>query len=114
MHRDLARTCIPALDTHLWRPDFAQQTGDRWQTRFAASPTLQLLGPGPHRAAPPAWPRMLDLTRYLFERLGRDPREYIGFRCEVDHPIWRAGYCVSFDFTRPQSADGTGASDEDG
>lgn len=103
LQRDLARACLPSLDVHLWRPDFASQAGDRWQTRFADGPTLQLLGRGPRAAAPAAWPRMPELTARLFERLGRDPAEYVGFRCEVDHPVWRAGYCISLDFTRPEA-----------
>jgi len=107
LHRDLARACIPALDTHLWRPDFAQQSGDRWQTRFSDSPTLQLLGSGPRRVPPAAWPRMTELTATLFERMGRDPADYVGFRCDVAYPVWRAGYCVSFDFTAPQPEDRT-------
>lgn len=106
MHRDLARGCIPSLDVHLWRPDFAQNKGDRWQTRFAEGPTLQLLGPGIRPAAPPEYPRMADLTRHLFAKVGIDPREFIGFRCQVDYPLWRAGYCVNFDFTKAEGAEG--------
>jgi hypothetical protein len=102
LERDLARSCIPSLDVHLWRPDFAQQSGDRWQTRFADAPSLQLLGSGPRRTAPRAWPRMPELTHYVFDRLGASPAQFVGFRCDVDYPVWRAGYCVSFDFTRPQ------------
>lgn len=99
LHRDLARRCIPSLDTHLWRPDFAQHVGDRWQTRFADSPPLQLLGAGIRTTATPAYPRMTELTRALFTRAGLEPREFVGFRCEIAYPIWRAGYCVSFDFS---------------
>jgi len=102
MERDLARACIPSLDLHLWRPDFAQQSGDRWQTRFADAPSLQILGAGPRRAAPHAWPRMPELTQHVFDRLDAAPGDFVGFRCDVDYPVWRAGYCVSFDFTKPQ------------
>jgi hypothetical protein len=105
LHRDLARACIPSLDTHLWRPDFAQHTGDRWQTRFTESPTLQILGPGIRAAPTPAYPRMNELTRHLFGRVGLDAGEYVGFRCEVEYPIWRAGYCVSFDFTKTSAVE---------
>lgn len=107
LHRDLARACIPSLDTHLWRPDFAQHTGDRWQTRFADSPTLQLLGPGIRFAgrsgSTPEYPRQGELTHHLFACASADPADYIGFRCQVEYPVWRAGYCVSFDFSRPES-----------
>lgn len=102
LDRDLARRCIPSLDTHLWRPDFAQQVGDRWQTRFADSPSLQLLGAGVRSTPTPAYPRMSALTRTLFNRAELDPNDFVGFRCEVSYPIWRAGYCVSFDFSTPE------------
>jgi hypothetical protein len=104
LHRDLARSCIPSLDTHLWRPDFAQHGGDRWQTRFADSPTLQLLGSGIRVTQTPEYPRLGELTRYLFGRMDAEAGEYVGFRCEVEYPMWRAGYCVSFDFTKAEGA----------
>ncbi len=101
LHRDLARSCIPSLDAHLWRPDFAQQVGDRWQTRFTDSPVLQLLGPGLRAPPTRAYPRLGELTKTVFSRAGIPGEEFVGYRCEVAYPIWRAGYCVSFDFTRP-------------
>jgi hypothetical protein len=101
LHRDLARACIPSLDAHLWRPDFAQAVGERWQTRFADSPMLQVLGPGLRTQPSAAWPRIVALTRTLFSRAGYDADEFVGFRCEVPYPIWRAGYCVRFDYARP-------------
>jgi hypothetical protein len=107
LHRDLARASLPSLDAHLWGPDFAQHVGERWATRFADAPPLQLLGPGLRRGAPAAWPRMPDLTRHLFERVALEPDDFVGFRCDVEYPLWRAGYCVSFDFTRPDGADPT-------
>jgi hypothetical protein len=106
LHKDLARASLPSLDAHLWGPDFAQHAGERWSTRFAEAPPLQLLGTGLRGAAPAAWPRMPDLTRHLFERVGLEPDEYVGHRCDVEYPLWRAGYCVSFDFTRPEEGDG--------
>ncbi|MBL9148225.1 MAG: hypothetical protein JNM94_05965 [Phycisphaerae bacterium] len=101
LHRDLARACIPSLDAHLWRPDFAQHVGDRWQTRFADAPTLQVLGSGLRTPPTPAYPRLGELTRHLFTRLELEAESFVGFRCEVAYPIWRAGYCVSLDFTSP-------------
>ena len=98
MHRDLARECIPALDLHLWRPDFAAHVGDRWQTRFADAPRLELLGQGIERAATAAYGRHEELTRFLFRRLELEPGRFIGYRCYVEYPIWRTGYCMSFDF----------------
>lgn len=98
MHKDIARQCVPGLDVHLWRPDFAQHVGERWQTRFQSPPSLQLLTPGLDRAQTSAWSRYTELLRTLFTSKGLDPRDYVGFRCDTSYPIWRTGYCIAFDF----------------
>ena len=104
-HRDLARAAIPGLDVHLWRPDFASHVGERWQTRFPAAPKLELIGSGLHRAQTDAWDRYNDLLETLFDARRIDPADYVGFRCDVAYPLWRAGYCMSFDFGSETSAD---------
>lgn len=101
LHRDLARGCIPSLDAHLWRPDFAQHVGDRWQTRFSEAPKLQLLGSGLANAASPHYARHADLTAYLFDQIDQSASQFIGYRCEVVYPMWRTGYCVGLDFGSP-------------
>jgi hypothetical protein len=99
LHRELARQCIPSLDAHLWRPDFAQQSGDRWQTRFADSPKLQLLGAGLANATAQQYARHVELTGFLFDQIGVNSANFIGYRCEVAYPMWRTGYCVGLDFS---------------
>lgn len=99
LHRDLARQCIPALDAHLWRPDFAAQVADRWQTRFADGPRLELLGQGTQNAATAAYARHQELTTFLFESLQLDDSRFVGYRGSVAYPVWRTGYCMSFDFS---------------
>lgn len=102
VHRDLARASVPSLDTHLWGPDFGQHVGDRWQTRFGEAPPLTILGPGARHASPAAYPRMAELTEHLFTRSALDAGDYVGHRCDVAYPIWRSGYCLTFDFTAPE------------
>lgn len=105
LHRDLARLCIPSVDQHLWRPDFAATIGDRWQTRFPDSPPLEVLGPALRAAAPDASPRHNDYTKFLFDRASIDPRSFVGYRCLLEYPIWRTGCCVSFDYGSEPAAD---------
>lgn len=102
LHRDVARACIPSLDAHLWRPDFAQHVGDRWQTRFSDSPKLQLLGSGLANASSTRYRRHAELTAYLFDRIDANAGHFVGYRCEVDYPMWRTGYCVGLDFGSPE------------
>ncbi|MCA9242718.1 MAG: hypothetical protein KDA32_02090 [Phycisphaerales bacterium] len=101
LHRDIARRCVPGLDVHLWRPDFASTVGERWQTRFANGPRLEVLGGGLRQVETPAFARHPELLRYLFETRGLDPADFVGYRCQASYPMWRTGYRVSLDFGEP-------------
>ena len=100
--RDESRASIPSLAAHLWGPDFATDESRRWQTRFARSPVLQLLGAGLSSVRADANPRHEELTRALFDSAGRRAEDYVGVRCAIDYPIWRAGYCITFDFAESE------------
>lgn len=100
LHRDLEREVRPAIDAQLWYPNLNPPGGQRWITRFPSPPRLELLGEGLSRAGSNAHERHGELTGTLFERVGWDPGQFVGFRCEVVYPIWRAGYCMSFQHVR--------------
>lgn len=100
LHRGIARCCIPSLELHLWAPD----GGRRWSTRFPGGPRLELLGTGLQCAGTPAYARQSELLGHTFDQLGWNPEEFIGYRCEVLYPVWRAGYCMVFDFTGNEMA----------
>jgi hypothetical protein len=36
--------------------------------------------------------------QHVFERVGWDPEQFVGYRCEVAYPVWQAAYCMLFDF----------------
>ncbi len=98
LHRDLARGCLAEIDHHLWRPDFASELGERWQTRFAARPRLELLARGAEGLATDAWDDYPDLLSVVFDHHGTEPADYVGYRCDVAFPVWRTGYRVALDF----------------
>lgn len=97
-HRDMERLFRPSIDAQLWNPNLESPAGARWLTRFPAQPKLQLLGVGLGSAASPFYPKHAQLTAHLFERMDWDPSEMVGFRCEVEFPVWRAGYCMNLDY----------------
>lgn len=97
LHRSLARAGIPSACAQMTDAHHLE-TGE-WATRFRDQPILQVLGRGLARADTPAYARQAELTRHLFQRVGWDPEQFVGFRCEVAYPIWRAGYCIYFDFS---------------
>lgn len=96
LHRDLERKVRPAIDAQLWYPNLSSPGNDRWVTRYPDQPRLQLLGEGLGRSKSEAWPAHDRLCRVMFDRVGWEASEFVGFRCEVAYPIWRAGYCMSF------------------
>lgn len=102
LHRELERLVRPAIDAQLWYPNLSSPGGQRWITRYPSPPRLELLGEGIARAQTKLHPRHAELTNLFFDRLGWDPSEYVGFRCEVIYPVWRAGYCMSFQSAEPQ------------
>jgi hypothetical protein len=104
LHRDIARRCLPSVEAHLWGPDVGRQGAGRWATQFPGGPRLELLGPGLGGAASSHYGRQRDLTAHLFERMEWSPDEFVGYRCEVTFPVWRAGYCMVFDFTGNEMA----------
>lgn len=99
LHRDMERDYRPNLECQLWNPGL-DLGDDRWVTRFPGKPKLELLGQGIASSACESYPRHAELTTYFFDRLGWNPDDYVGFRCEVTYPIWRSGYCMVFDFLR--------------
>ncbi|MCE7973298.1 MAG: hypothetical protein DYG92_03085 [Leptolyngbya sp. PLA1] len=99
LHLDLARRCMPSLEMHLWMPDVSRHAAARWSTRLPGGPRLTLLGAGLGHIETPGYARYGSLVHEVLDRLGWSASEFVGFRCEVEYPIWRAGYCMLFDFS---------------
>jgi hypothetical protein len=99
LHRDIACRCIPSLSTHLWGPDVVHWGSSRWSTRFPGGLRLAVLGQGVASASTPGIPRHAEMLTRVFGEVGWNPDEFTGYRCEVMFPLWRAGYCMLFDFT---------------
>jgi hypothetical protein len=99
LHRDVARHCTQSTELHLGGfPAGATGHRARWSTRFPGGPRLELLGSGLARTGTSAYSRYTELTANVFDRLGWDPAQFIGYRIDVAYPIWQAAYCVLFDF----------------
>lgn len=102
LHQGIERLYRPSIDAQLWNPGLTVPEEQKWATRLSPTPRLQLLGAGVGGAACDSYARHAALTAYFFDRLGWDAGEFVGFRCEVEHPIWRAGYCMSFEYLAGQ------------
>ena len=107
LHRDIARRCIPSVEVHLTQ-DAKGPGMARWSTQFPGGPRLEVLSGGPAGAGHPASPRQADMIGHALSQLGWNPADFVGYRCEAMHPIWRAGYCMLFDFTGNELDEGSG------
>ncbi|MBX3365169.1 MAG: hypothetical protein KF866_10415 [Phycisphaeraceae bacterium] len=99
LHRDIARRCIPSLELHLLTPSEPAHGMSRWSTRIPTQPRLEILGPGIAAAETPLYPRYTEMLSYVFEQVGWSRTEFVGYRCQVAYPVWRADYGMLFDFT---------------
>lgn len=97
LHRDIERRYRPSIEAQLWNPGLQAPPEERWVTRLPAQPRLQLLGNGQSAPASDLYPRHAELTRYFFDHISWSAGEFVGFRCEVAWPIWRAGYAMFFE-----------------
>lgn len=97
LHADMERSYRPSLEALLWQPDLNIPEEQRWIMRVPSQPRLQLLGRGAANSATECYLRHTELTQYFFDHIGWDPEEFVGFRCEVIYPVWRAGYCMAFE-----------------
>ncbi len=106
LHQDMERRYRPGLDCLMWSADLDIPPERRWSIRIPNGPRLQLLGPALTHAASPHYARHTELTQYLFEHVGWEAAEFIGFRCEIAYPVWRGGYCMTFDPVAGAAPDG--------
>lgn len=100
LHRSMARQCIASLDLHATPPDVAGRQAERWLTRLPRPPRLTMLGDDVSSAGTSAYPRYVELLDTMLGRLRWPAEEFVGFRCEVDFPMWNGVYIMSFDFGR--------------
>lgn len=98
LHADMERQFRPSLDALLWAPDLNIAPDDRWVMRLPAGPKLQLLGRGIGAAHTDLYPRHAELSACFFDHVGWEPDEFVGFRCEVVNPVWRAGYSLALEY----------------
>jgi len=98
LHADIERRFRPSIDALIWGPGLDAPVHDRWTTRLPNQPRLQLLGRGLKSAASELYARHAELSGAFFGHVGWDAEDFVGFRCEVRYPVWRAGYCMGFEY----------------
>jgi hypothetical protein len=98
LHASMERMYRPSMDALLWSASLDVTDDEKWAMRLPAPARLQMLGRGLAHAGSPLWARHGEMTAYFFDHVGWDANEFIGFRCEAEYPVWRAGYCMGFEY----------------
>ncbi|MGD9688441.1 MAG: hypothetical protein AB7K52_04260 [Phycisphaerales bacterium] len=101
LHESIERDFRPGLECLLWQAELDIPPERRWMSRVPGAPRLQLLGHGLRLARSDLHARHAEVTAAMFEQAGMEAERFIGFRCEVRYPVWRAGYCMTFDPPEP-------------
>ncbi len=64
--------------------------------RLPLTETIQPLGWGVDRCRAADVPRYVELVRHLCEQVGWDGRQFRGYRCRIDYPVYGSQVVVSF------------------
>lgn len=93
LHRTIAEQHDLSADCHLWGTSLLAPPEDLWMTRFADQIQFTALGPGTAGAASDAYSQHKALTECMFEHHDWNSADFVGFRCEMQLPVWRSGLC---------------------
>ncbi len=106
LHHSIARECIGSFIASGWGATMGENPRREWYRRLPGIHALQVLGPASEAMDVPveAWPRLGELTRYIFDLLGWRAEEFITHRAEVEYPVCGAYYTTMFDFSTHEPA----------
>jgi hypothetical protein len=94
LHHGMAEHNVVSGDCHLWGTSLLAPPEDLWMTRFADQVVFTRLGAGTEGATSPAYARHQALTEHMFQSHDWPADDFVGFRCEMELPVWRSGLCL--------------------
>ena len=97
LHRSMEQHLKVHGDCHLWGTSLLAPPEDLWMTRFSDQMGFHELGPGTAGAGSARYERYQALATHMFEDQGWNADEFMGFRCEMELPIWRSGLCLAME-----------------
>lgn len=98
VHRALAEGSKTTGASYFLHPSMSGDPSRHWYEQLPDRPEVQMLGPGIEGAAHEAYPRKSEMAAYVFSQFGADPRDYVGYRMDVEFPIWGASYYLTMDY----------------
>lgn len=100
IHRDLASGTAVQAAAYAYGGGEAQAPEAVWDKLLPGALDLRVLGSGLQSAASTHWPRHAEAARWLIDRLAVNAADHIGYRLEVEFPVWGADYVIWFDYRR--------------
>lgn len=106
LHRSMARQSLASPRLYRTTPGVFHDLDAHWPDRLPYPPPLQLMAEQ-SPVGSKFYPRHAALLSAFFERMVWPPSDFVGYRLEVEYPLWSGLYCVMFDYA------GTPADDAD-
>jgi hypothetical protein len=103
LHRDLAMASVPSAGCYLYSMSMSDDPDQNWPFLLPVQTRMEVLGTDPSLSTSPAWSRHSEASRHLFEKTGWKPRDYTGYRIDLEHPPWGSTIVMWFDFRRPEA-----------
>lgn len=105
VHRDMLVGAVPHASVHTAIHESPSEPIGAWDTRLPDPLTLSLLGPGHHNAGSARWANQGEAVRWLFDRVGWNPMDFVGYRVDVEFPLWGCDYITWLDYRPPGEID---------
>lgn len=96
--RAMAERSIVSAAGYFWHPGLSGDPARHWHEQLPGMMPVEHLDVGIARAGHPTVAPLHRMAEYLFGRCGVSPSDYMGFRMDVEYPIWGAVYYLTFDF----------------
>lgn len=77
--------------------------GSDWFERLPDDTKIMVLGAGAVAASCDLVPRHTEIARYAIEAAKINPKDYVGYRCLVEFPVWMGEYRVCFPLVNPSA-----------
>lgn len=98
LSRDLAGQTIPQSQAYFTIPPDPAALERNWIDRMPGAPAVTLLGQGLSGAACRSYARQQELIGAVCARVGWNPRDFVGYRIEVEYPLYGGMYLFHADF----------------
>lgn len=98
VHRSIAAAAKPAAGAYLWNHMLLSDPRKCWYDRLPGMVRLEVLPDSAQSASTLAWPHHRRMTELLFDELAWPRDEFIGYRIDIEFPVWGSVYAVYFDF----------------